>query len=94
MNDETIHSRIAKFIINEVLPRSNKLKVKPAEFLDPSVGTLLVQFEQEGLTFRKQTREFLDYFIQRMTDPSLEPSDNVLRISLMLQICEEYNAQP
>ncbi len=91
MSEKTIHSKIANFIINEVLPRSKKLRMKPEEFLEPNVGTLLVQFEIEGLTFRTQTREFLDYFIKRMKDPGLMPSDNIVRICALLTLCEGYN---
>lgn len=90
---KTIHSKIASFIINEVLPRSKKLKLKPVEFLDPKISTLLVQLEDSELTFRKQTREYLDYFIKRMSNPDLEPSDNVLKICKLLEICEGYNDQ-
>jgi hypothetical protein len=54
------NNKIAIFVINEILPRTKKLKISAEEFLHPKVVAWLLECEEAGLTYRLQTRKFLE----------------------------------
>lgn len=61
MNSD-FNQKAAKFIINEVLPRAKKKDCSIEEILPHCITHKLINFELEGITFRAQTREFLDHY--------------------------------
>jgi hypothetical protein len=77
MINTEISTKYAKFILNEIRPRADKLNKSLGDFI-PSAGALhLFMLEQEGKTHRKQTREFLDYVME----PTETPTDVIVRIT-------------
>ena len=76
MIDTPLATKYAKFVINEIVPRAKKMKTSPEDFIPPSAAALIFRLELQGLTYRKHTREFLDYLL----DKSKTPSDMTVKI--------------
>jgi len=77
MVDVETSGKYAKFILNEIKPRADKLLKPMDEFLPATAAYYIFLLEQQGLTFRKQTREALD-FLMDPTDKS--PSAVTMKI--------------
>lgn len=69
MIDAETNSKYAKFILNEIKPRADKLFKPMNEFIPATAAYYIFLLEQQGKTFRKQTREALD-FLMDPTDKS------------------------
>lgn len=76
-------SKIAKFIINEVSPRTTS-GVKPSTIFDPKWISVLVEAEMRGIIWRKQSREYLDFLVAKHNNPSTEPNDTVISVTYSL----------
>lgn len=76
MIDTPLATKYAKFIINEINPRAERVNKSMNDFLPSALAFNLIKLEQQGLTFRKQTREVLDY----LTDQTKTPSDMTVKI--------------
>jgi hypothetical protein len=76
MNNAQTYKAFAKFIINEIKPRAERVNKSMNDFLPSLLAFNLIKLEQQGLTFRKQTREVLDY----LTDQTKTPSDMTIKI--------------
>ena len=76
MNNAQTYKAFAKFIINEIKPRAERVNKSMNDFLPSPLAFNLIKLEQQSLTFRKQTREVLDYLI----DQSETPSDMTVKI--------------
>lgn len=77
MIDAETYSKYAKFITNEIKPRADKLNKPMNEFIPATASFYIFLLEQQGKTFRKQTREALD-FLMDPTDKS--PNDTTMKI--------------
>ena len=69
MIDIEVNRKYAKFILNEIKPRADKLFKPMDEFLPATAAYYIFLLEEQGKTFRKQTREALD-FLMDPTDKS------------------------
>jgi len=69
--DAETNSKYAKFILNEIKPRADKLNKSMTEFIPATASFYIFLLEQQGKTFRKQTREALDFLM----DPSDKSPD-------------------
>ena len=76
MNNPQTYKAFAKFITNEIKPRAELVNKSMNDFLPSAIAFNLIKLEQQGLTFRKQTREVLDY----LTDQTKMPSDTTVKI--------------
>jgi hypothetical protein len=76
MNNAQTYKAFAKFIINEIKPRAERVNKSMNDFLPSPLAFNLIKLEQHGYTFRKQTREVLDY----LTDQTKTPSDMTIKI--------------
>jgi hypothetical protein len=76
MNNPQTYKAFSKFILNEIKPRAERINKSMNDFLPSALAFNLIKLEQQGLTFRKQTREVLDY----LTDPTKTPSDMTFKI--------------
>jgi hypothetical protein len=75
--DAETNSKYAKFILNEIKPRADKLNKTMNEFIPATASFYIFLLEQQGKTFRKQTREALDFLM----DPSdKSPNDTTMKI--------------
>ena len=77
MIDAETYSKYAKFITNEIKPRADKMNKTMTEFIPATASFYIFLLEQQGKTFRKQTREALD-FLMDPTDKS--PNDTTMKI--------------
>lgn len=96
MTQKTYASRLATFIIMEILPRVKKAKTSPENLYPPVYTNLLVIAEKNGLLYRHQTRQYLDYILADYLGNPNPPNDTVLRVvavvmSLIKQMVEEYD---
>jgi hypothetical protein len=77
MIDAETNSKYAKFVLNEIKPRADKLNKSMTEFIPATASFYIFLLEQQGKTFRKQTREALDFLM----DPSdKSPNDVTMKI--------------
>jgi hypothetical protein len=76
MNNPQTYKAFSKFIINEIKPRAERVNKSMNDFLPSAIAFNLIKLEQQGFTFRKQTREVLDY----LTDQTKTPSDMTVKI--------------
>ena len=76
MIDKELATKYAKFVINEIKPRAERVNKSMSDFLPSPLAFALIKLEQQGLTFRKQTREVLDY----LTNQTKTPSDMTVKI--------------
>jgi hypothetical protein len=63
MIDAETNSKYAKFILNEIKPRADKLLKPMEDFIPATAAFYIFLLEQQGKTFRKQTREALDFLM-------------------------------
>ena len=77
MVDVETSGKYAKFILNEIKPRADKMNCSMVDFIPATAAYYIFLLEQQGLTFRKQTREALD-FLMDPTDKS--PSAITMKI--------------
>jgi hypothetical protein len=63
MIDAETNGKYAKFILNEIKPRADKSNKSMADFIPATAAFYIFMLEQRGKTFRKQTREALDFLI-------------------------------
>jgi len=75
--DAGTNSKYAKFILNEIKPRADKMNCSMVDFIPATAAYYIFLLEQQGKTFRKQTREALD-FLMDPTDKS--PSAITMKI--------------
>ena len=76
MSNPQTYKAFSKFIINEIKPRAERVNKSMNDFLPSAIAFNLIKLEQQGFTFRKQTREVLDY----LTDQTKTPSDMTIKI--------------
>ena len=76
MIDPQTYIAFAKFMINEIKPRAERVNKSMSAFLPSPLAFALIKLEQQGYTYRKQTREVLDYLI----DQTKSPSDMTVKI--------------
>jgi hypothetical protein len=90
MVDSETNSKYAKFVLNEVKPRADKLNKSIADFIPATAAFYIFMLEQQDKTFRKQTREALD-FLMDPTDKS--PNETTMKIidSIFLMGKAEYS---
>lgn len=55
-----LHTKYAKFIVNELMPRAKRLNIELAAFIPAYVSFPLFYLEYSGKTTRIETRQFLD----------------------------------
>jgi hypothetical protein len=77
MIDAETNSKYAKFILNEIKPRADKLNKPMTEFIPATASFYIFLLEQQGKTFRKQTREALDFL---MDPTNKSPNDTTMKI--------------
>ena len=77
MIDAETNGKYAKFILNEIKPRADKMNKTMTEFIPATASFYIFLLEQQGKTFRKQTREALD-FLMDPTDKT--PNDTIMKI--------------
>ena len=77
MIDAETNSKYAKFILNEINPRADKMNKTMTVFIPATASFYIFLLEQQGKTFRKQTREALD-FLMNPIDKS--PNDATMKI--------------
>jgi len=51
-------------LMNEIVPRANKLNMPVSEFLDSKISSYLARLEYEKVITRKQLRELLDEHVR------------------------------
>jgi hypothetical protein len=75
--DAETSKKYAKFILNEIKPRADKMNKPMNEFIPSTASFYIFLLEQQGKTFRKQTREALDFLM----DPTDKiPNDTIMNI--------------
>jgi hypothetical protein len=77
MIDAETNSKYAKFVLNEIKPRADKLNKSITEFIPATAAFYIFLLEQQGKTFRKQTREALDFL---MDPTNKNPNDVTMKI--------------
>lgn len=58
--NNNLPKKVSIVLLNEVVPRANKLGVTLNEFCDPTALAALVRLEYDGIITRKTLREILD----------------------------------
>jgi len=81
--DAETNGKYAKFILNEIKPRADKLNKPMNEFIPATAAFYIFMLEQMGETFRKQTREALD-FLMDPTDKSPDDTTTMIIDSIYL----------
>ena len=61
--DAETNKKYAKFVLNEIKPRADKLNKSMADYIPSTAAYYIFLLEQQGKTFRKQTREALDFLM-------------------------------
>jgi hypothetical protein len=69
--DAETNKKYAKFVLNEIKPRADKLNKSMADYIPATAAYYIFLLEQQDKTFRKQTREALDFLM----DPSDKSPD-------------------
>ena len=83
MIDAETNGKYAKFILNEIKPRADKMNCPMNEFIPATAAFYIFMLEQMGKTFRKQTREALD-FLMDPTDKSPDDATTMIIDSIYL----------
>ena len=83
MIDAETNSKYAKFILNEIKPRADKLNKSMADYIQSTAAYYIFMLEKMGKTFRKQTREALD-FLMDPTDKSPDKTTMMIIDSIFL----------
>jgi hypothetical protein len=81
--DAGTNSKYAKFILNEIKPRADKMNCSMVDFIPATAAYYIFLLEQTGKTFRKQTREALD-FLMDPTDKSPDKTTMMIIDSIFL----------
>ena len=55
-------------LLNEIVPRAKKMKMKTDQFLDPHIAHYLAQLEYQGYITRKELRSMLDDRVKYLND--------------------------
>jgi len=74
---ESVYSKYAKFILNEIKPRAKRNKLSLCDLIPSDVAFHLFCLEIGGKITRRQTREFLDYIVAAKVDSYYEQTDNI-----------------
>lgn len=83
MIDAETNKKYAKFILNEIKPRADKLNKSMTDYIPATAAYYIFMLEQQGKTFRKQTREALDFLIDP-TDKSPDKTTMMIIDSIFL----------
>lgn len=75
-----IYSKYAKFIVNELMPRSKKAGISLDDFIPSVVAFQLIVLEQIQRTTRHQTREFLAHLLDVQLNVKSQPNEASLYI--------------
>lgn len=79
-------SKLAKFTINEILPRHKRVGGSIEDFIPPYIASALIELEEDGILFRKLTREFLEYRVKVCLEENVEISEAVATVIKSLMV--------
>ena len=96
MTEKTHTSRLASFLINEIRPRVKKSGTSPENIYPAVYNHLLVIAERDGLLYRQQTRQYLDYVLADYLGDTRAPNDTVLYVVVAVRriikhMVDKYN---